>query len=131
MDLLNENKYQEKKTPKGKKIVLMLLILSILLSIGILTYMAYLKSSQPAKAVILINGEATEITEDLVYDGKYIALKNLSEVLGYEYYNSEYQNYGIDTTKCYIKNKNLIYGFEQDSKKIYKYEENTDLDYQY
>lgn len=131
MDLLNENKYQEKKTPKGKKIVLMLLILSILLSIGILTYMAYLKSAQPAKAVILINGEATEITEDLVYDGKYIALKNLSEVLGYEYYNSEYQNYGIDTTKCYIKNKNLIYGFEQDSKKIYKYEENTDLDYQY
>lgn len=131
MDLLNENKYQEQKAPKGKKIVLVLLILSIVLSIVILTYMAYLKFAQPAKTVILINGEATEITEDLVYNGKYIALKNLSEILGYEYYNSEYQNYGMDTTKCYIKNKNLIYGFEQDSNRIYKYEENTDLDYQH
>lgn len=82
-----------------------------------------------------INGAQVEITPDLFLTdsqgNQYISLRDLSELLGYEYDNSEYQKYGVDTTKCYIKNKNLISGFETGTNIMYKYEEGTNLDYQY
>lgn len=135
MDLLNENQYQEKETPKGKKIVLVLLILSIILVIVIIALMAYLKSIRVKPSTLFINDEAKELPNNLIIpasDGtKYIELKGLADLLGYEYDNSEYQKYDFDTSKCYIKNDKLISGFEQDSKTIFKYEEGTNLDYQY
>lgn len=135
MDLLNEEKYQEKKPSKGKKIVLILLILSIISVIGIVALMVYLESVKVIPNTLFVDNEQKTINNEfIISDGsnnKYVQLKSLSEFLGYKYYSSEYQKYGTDTTKCYIKNDNLISGFEQDSNKIYKYEEGTTLDYQY
>ena len=135
MDLLNQNQYQEPQKSKSKKLILVLLMFSIIFAIGILCLMVYLKSNMTNGTTLYINGEQKEIASDLLITGsdgnQYIALRKLAELLGYGFDNSEYNNYGMDTTKCYVKNNALITGFEQDSNRIYKYEEGTNLDYQY
>lgn len=135
MDLLNQNQYQEPQKSKSKKLILVLLMFSIIFAIGILCLMVYLKSNMTIGTTLYINGEQKEIASDLIITGsdgnQYIALRKLAELLGYGFDNSEYNNYGMDTTKCYVKNNTLITGFEQDSNRIYKYEEGTNLDYQY
>lgn len=135
MDLLNQNQYQEPQKSKSKKLILVLLMFSIIFAIGILCLMVYLKSNMTIGTTLYINGEQKEIASDLLITGsdgnQYIALRKLAELLGYGFDNSEYNNYGMETTKCYVKNNALITGFEQDSNRIYKYEEGTNLDYQY
>ncbi len=91
--------------------------------------------NQKVEDTLYINGQQIAITEELIIQdsngNRYIALRDLAELLGYDYNNSEYQSYGVDTTKCYIKNGNLISGFELGTNIMYKYEEGTNLDYQY
>lgn len=135
MDLLNQNQYEKPKQTTGKKMVITLLILSVIAIVAIIAIMAYIAANTEVKDTLYINDVQQEITGELIVSDaqgiQYISLKDLSTLLGYEYYNSEYNNYGIDNTKCYIKNNKLISGFELDSNKIYKYEEGTNLDYQY
>lgn len=82
-----------------------------------------------------INEEQKEITPELIVSdsqgNEYISIKDVAELLSYEYDNGGYKEDGIDTMKCYIKNKNLVSGFELGTNIIYKYEEGTNLDYQY
>ena len=135
MDLLNENHAQEQKPIKGKKTVLTLLILSIVFAILIIAVMIFISANKEKKDIIIVNGQSQEIKGDFIVadtnNTKYISLKQLADLVGYRYDNSEYKNYGYDTTKCHIKDGTLISGFELDSNKIYKYEEGTNLDYQY
>ena len=135
MDLLSENQYQKTEKPKGKKIVLILLILSIILAIVIIACMILLKSTETVGMALYINDAQQEISENLIIQdnqgNQYIELERLAHMLGYQFDNSEYQTYGVDTTKCYIRNENLISGFELDSNRMYKYEIGTNLDYQY
>ncbi len=135
MDLLNENQYKESSAPKGKKIVLLLLILSIIFTILIIGLIIYISTNRVPEEKLFINGEQKEITQDLFVNdqlgNQYIELKNLVELLGYEFENGEYQKDEVDTSKFYVKNQNLITGFEVGSNRIYKYEEGTNLDYQY
>ena len=135
MDLLNENKYKKEEVPKSKKIVLVLLILSIIATIFIVIALIYAKSNIKLPDVLKINDEEVQMSENLIITdtqgNKYISIKGLSTLLGYEYYNGEYGSSGESKEKGYIKNKNLVVGFEKDSNKIYKYEEKTNLDYQY
>ena len=135
MVLLNENQYQKTEEPKGKKIVLILLILSIVLAIIIIALMIVLGSQETVGITLYINDQQQELSDTLIIQdeqgNQYIELENLSDILGYQFDNSEYQTYGVDTTKCYIRNENLISGFELDSNIVYKYEIGTNLDYQY
>ena len=135
MDLLSENQYQKTEKPKGKKIVLILLILSIILASVIIACMILLKSTETVGMALYINDAQQEISENLIIQdnqgNQYIELERLAHMLGYQFDNSEYQTYGVDTTKCYIRNENLISGFELDSNRMYKYEIGTNLDYQY
>lgn len=135
MDLLNENQYQKTEEPKGKKIVLILLILSIVLVIIIIALMIVLGSQETVGITLYINDQQQELSDTLIIQdeqgNQYIELENLSDILEYQFDNSEYQTYGVDTTKCYIRNENLISGFELDSNIVYKYEIGTNLDYQY
>lgn len=135
MDLLNQNQYEKKEKQNGKKIIMLLIILSVIASIVIIIIMSCLSSNEVIEKTLFIDNVQKEITEELIIEDKsgnqYIDLKELANALKYEYYNSEYNNYGTDTTRCYIKNQDLIFGFELGSTKIYKYQEGTKLDYQY
>lgn len=135
MDLLNENQYEKSKQTNSKKIIITLIILSIIAIIAVLAIMLYLEANKVVQSKLYINDTNQEITEELLVSNsqgvQYISLKDLAAILGYEYYSSEYNNYGTDAAKCYIKNQKLISGFELGSNQIYKYEEGTNLDYQY
>ena len=135
MDLLNEKQYQKQETPKGKKTVLALLVISIIAVILIGILMIFLEANKVIPKTLYIGDEIKELPNGfLIGDSagnQYINLKQLSEFFGYEFDNREYQKYDVDTTKCHIKFNKLISGFEMDSNKMYKYEEGTNLDYQY
>lgn len=136
MDLLNENQYgQKEKMPNGKKAILILLVLSIIAVMIVIVLMLYVDSKKVEKAELYINDSAVEITENLVLTddtgNQYISLKELSELVGYEYYSNEYPKEWEDPEKCYIKNEKLITSFAMDANQIFKYEEDTKLDYQY
>ena len=116
MDLLNENQYQKTEEPKGKKIVLILLILSIVLVIIIIALMIVLGSQETVGITLYINDQQQELSDTLIIQdeqgNQYIELENLSDILGYQFDNSEYQTYGVDTTKCYIRNDFSFDGFQ-------------------
>lgn len=135
MNLLNERQYEKQETSKGKKTVLILLIVSIIAVILIGILMIFLEKNKVTPKVLFIGDVQQEMPSGfLVADSagiQYVNLKELARFLGYEFDNSEYQKYEVGTTKCHIKDNKLIAGFELDSNKMYKYEENTNLDYQY
>lgn len=139
MDLLNENQYKKEQTPKNKKIILILLVLSIIATIlitFILLYInKYVKTQEKLPKTLKINDKEVNLTETLIIEtaegDKYISLKEIAQLLGYEYYNNEYGVDGENKDKGYIKNGILVTGFEKDTNSIYKYQEKTNLDYQY
>ena len=107
MDLLNEKQYQKQETPKGKKTVLALLVISIIAVILIGILMIFLEANKVIPKTLYIGDEIKELPNGfLIGDSagnQYINLKQLSEFFGYEFDNSEYQKYDVDTTKCHIK----------------------------
>ena len=136
MNMLNDNQSQMKQKPAGTKAILLLIILSVILIFGIIMLMILIKSTEQAKVNIYINGQKIENSDSLLITDtesgkKYIAIKDIANLLEYDYNNSGYQGDAYETTKCYVKDKKLIAGFELGSKRVYKYEEETNLDYQY
>ena len=78
MDLLNENKYKKEEAPKSKKIVLVLLILSIIATIFIVIALIYAKSNIKLPDVLKINDEEVQMSENLIITdtqgNKYISI---------------------------------------------------------
>lgn len=136
MDLLNENNNKKNKKTTGQKVVLTALIVSVILFIGILVLLLTLsKQATAIKYTIAINGEKFYV-EDLeilsLENGKsYIALRNIANKLNYKYYNGEFGMASEDKSKGYIDNGDYIIQFFANSPKIYKVEEELDIDYQY
>lgn len=135
MDLLNENKKKNNKTP-AQKVVLALLIISIILCIIIGIIMAFLSMQGENKPYsILINGENVGTnTLQLMAAEKgqnYISLKSICNQLGYNYYNGEFKIAEEDKSKGYIDNGTNIIQFFANSQKIYKTAENSNTDYEY
>jgi len=79
---------------------------------------------------------------------KFLSLKELTSLIGYNYFNGEYSKFSEDIDKCYIENivqiqensengkettKNIrnIVGLEVNSNKIYKTNSESKLDYEY
>lgn len=136
MDLLDENNNKKNKKTTGQKLVLAALIISIILFVGILVVlMTVNKQTTVKKYTVALNGKefSSENLEVLELENgeKYIALKNIATQLGYRYYNGEFGITGEDKDKGYIDNGNNIIQFFADSTKIYKAEEDADIDYQY
>ncbi len=135
MNLLDENQNVGNSQPKGKKLVMALIILSIILLIFLMLMMALVKKKGTGTIKLFIDEvEKEQKSELFIQDSngvQYISIKGLAELVGYQYDNSEYGKDGKDTEKCYVKNKNLISGFELNNDKMFKYEEGTSLDYQY
>lgn len=135
MDLLEENKKRNTKTPI-QKLVLTLLVASIVLCILIGIIMVYLSTQGEDKPyTISLNGKNIDLNMLKVITTengqKYISLKELSSNLGYDYYNGEFKMTGEIKTKGYINNKTNIIQFFIDSQKIYKTTENSNTDYEY
>lgn len=125
MDLLEQEMNKNKSTSSSKKnIVLVLLILCIFILIMLLAMITVLKSNQPIKESLLVDGLESQIKEGLIITDelgtKYISLELGGELFGYKYYNGEYGENEEDKDKCYVQNDYEVIGFEIDTNKIYK-----------
>lgn len=122
MEIIGTN--QEEKDKKTKKImmwitiaIIMLLIISIILFVTIY----YLKGQQ---FKFLVDGKSTKLASDdiFVYEGDivYVSIKDIAQIIGYDYYNGGYKQYSEDTSKCYLESINEVCTFEKDSNIVYK-----------
>ena len=124
---------KQRKNKKIMKIIIILIVLLLIISIGLFVAIYYLKGQQfkfytDGK---LVSNSA--ISNDLfVYEDNkvYVSLKDISDIIGYKYYNGGYKQYTEDTSKCYLECKNEVVTFEKDSDKIYK-TPTDEVDYTY
>ena len=137
MDLLGQE-YNNAPKPKskGKKVVLNLLIVSIILLVVVIALIYLLKGSQPKKASLYVNNESKTVISGLIINDeasgkKYVSLKDVASLIGYEYQNGEYLQYEESKTKGYLENSNQIIGFELGKNKIYKTVPNTEVEFEY
>lgn len=140
MDILqqqyNNNQQNNKNKTNAQKMVLNLIKISvILLIIAIVALMYFNTKPKNYKLSLTINGETIEIKESLLQEdsqgNKYFSLKELSELVGYNYFNGEYSKYAEDKDKCYLQSENKVVGFKANSKTIYKTSLDSETDYQY
>ena len=80
MSLLDQE--VKKEEPKGKKIVLFLLILSVFALIMVIVMMMALSENQPQKLTMSINGTVIEIEEGLIITDQngveYISIRKIT-----------------------------------------------------
>jgi len=135
MELYDED--EEKKTMSApRKKILAALIICVLLFIATIAMLQSLGKNKPKKLKLFADGKEVKITENLLFNSEeesntYIALKDISKLLGYDFIEEDYLNKEEKNNKCYIQGPNIIIGFEADSKKIYKTSMNSNLNEQY
>jgi len=135
MSLLDQE--VKKQEPKGKKIVLFLLIFCVFALIMVIVMMMALPKEQQSKGLSMsINDQdiAVEIGMFATDENgvNYISIQKIATPLGYDYLTGEYQKYNEDTTntKCYLESINQVIQFEEGTNKIYKINPNSNLDYE-
>ena len=125
MNLIDENfeekKLKDDKNKKIAKIILILMGVILVVIIGLVVAMAYIKSSE---LQVYLNGSAnSKIKEMMVIedDGTiYFPIKEIASYLGYKSYNGEYSDKSEDKNKCYVQCNDEVANFTLNSKKIYK-----------
>ena len=133
MDLLSQESKKHSE-PSKKKMVLISLLVSIALFVIVLMLMFMMPRNTKKGVVFTVNEENKEYPENFIIadekGNKYVEIKKLSEVAGYQYFNGEYLKPTEDKNKCYINNDNYIVGFENDSDVIYKTYVNSIIEFQ-
>lgn len=126
----------KKEEPKGKKIVLFLLIFSIILLILVIVAMVALGGNKSKSLTLSVNGSNLTIDNELLVTDEngvtYISISKISKAIGYDYLTGQYKRYDEDNTntKGYLENENQIIQFEADTNKIYKTTPESNLDYE-
>ena len=106
----------EERENKSKKILIILLIIAVILAIIIFITMMILKGTLPKDLRLNVDSKYVQIPSELfVFDNQtqeiYISLRDIASLIGYEYYNGEYNKYTEDTKKCYLQSEKQIVGF--------------------
>ncbi len=131
MTLIDEREVyyeQEKKRKTFKSIITAIIVLTIIAIILLL----FIKIRDYGKLRIYVDGEEISNIEDIILlkdnngklvekDGKlYFSVRDMSNLLKRQYYNSEYKKKGEDKTKCQIRNENEYTSLISNSSNIYK-----------
>ena len=122
----NEEKKSKEQSTKLLKIIIIAIVVLVLILAAVLSYSMYLQSKQ---FKFLINGSNTSVPNDLfVFEDEevYVSIKDMANLLDYEYNNGEYKKFNEDTNQCFINDKVTgadgyeVAGFEANSEKVYK-----------
>lgn len=122
----NEEKKNKEQSTKLLKIIIVAIVILVLILVAVVSYSMYLQSKQ---FKFLINDRNSNVPNSLFIfeDGDvYISIKDMADLLGYEYNNGEYNKYNEDSNQCYIedivtgKDGYEVAGFEANSEKVYK-----------
>ena len=131
MTLIDEREVmfeQEKKQKLKRNIIKIIAILIVL----VIVLLVYISTKNAKKFKILVDGnEQTNIDNNLILKNEkgkvveengdiYISVRNLSTMLNYQYYNSEYKKKGEEKTKCQVRIQNEYTSYIANSNKIYK-----------
>lgn len=121
MNLIRDN-YNEKK--QSNSIITIIIVIMVILAI-VAGLLVVIVSSLKGKRFKFYVDNAAKPVSDQVFadvDGvRYVNVKTIAEVVGYEYNNGEYNNpYQEDKTKCYVKSDNEIASFISGSNRMYK-----------
>ena len=123
---------EEKKKPKNKSTKLILILIAVvtmfIIIIGIT--ISILKANE---FNFYVDGKPVSVSDDIyiIKDGKvYLAIKDISKLVGYEYHNGEYKIYSEDTDKCYVENANETVSFVLGSNRILKVAPNSNEEYE-
>lgn len=120
MQMINGN--MQPDVHKHNKI-LIALVASIILFVMILLAFVLITTLQPKTLQVYIDEELIKVSEDtfVIKNNKvYVSIKDISPLIGYTYYNGEYNSFSEDNDKCYIESKNEIATFEFNSNNVYK-----------
>lgn len=135
MDLLLENSKKKTNKTKGQKIILALLIVSVILCIAVIAILIILQYNPIKKNYkIELDGKIDTNNElgliELQDGNKMISIKAISNMLGFEYYNGEYNSTLEEKNKGYVNNGINIIQFYSDSKNIFKTTEDETKDHE-
>lgn len=131
MTLIDENDvfFEQEKKRKLIKIILIAIIILVVFCVCLLVFRSVAKKSS---FKCTIDGEnRADISNDillkdekgniLVENGNvYVSIRKLSNILNYQFYNSEYKVKGEDKTKCQVKANNSYTSYIAGSNKVYK-----------
>ena len=105
MDLLGQETVKPQKS-KGKKIVLILLAISIVLLIISLVLIYTLKSSVSKKLSLSVNDKESQISQTLLIQDetgkRYISMKEVAGLVAYDYFEGGYLESEENGNKAYI-----------------------------
>lgn len=123
----NEEKKSKEQSTKLLKIIIIAIVVLVLILVAVLSYSMYLQSKE---FKFLVNDRnVSNIPSNLfIFEDEdvYISIKDMADLLGYEYNNGEYKKYNEDTNQCYVGDKVTgadgyeVAGFEANSEKVYK-----------
>lgn len=123
----NEEKKSKEQSTKLLKIIIIAIVVLALILVAVLSYSMYLQSKE---FKFLVNDRnVSNIPSNLfIFEDEdvYISIKDMADLLGYEYNNGEYKKYNEDTNQCYVGDKVTgadgyeVAGFEANSEKVYK-----------
>ncbi|MBP3708593.1 MAG: WG repeat-containing protein [Clostridia bacterium] len=131
MTLIDENDviFEQEKKRKLVKIILIAIIILVIFCVCLLIFRSVAKKSSFKCSIDGTN--RTDISNDillkdekgniLVQNGNiYVSIRKLSNILNYQFYNSEYKIKGEDKTKCQVKVNNIYTSYVAGSNKVYK-----------
>lgn len=123
MELLSEEKNE--KQNQGKKYVGFAIVIAIILLILIFVSILVLQQAQKNKEKLSVDGKKVSLPANLtMVDNQtgvtYISISKMAQLVGYNYYNGDYQQYSEDKTKCYVENEKQVSTLELNSNIIYK-----------
>ena len=134
MDLLGQETVKPQKS-KGKKIVLILLAISIVLLIISLVLIYTLKSSVSKKLSLSVNDKESQISQTLLIQDetgkRYISMKEVAGLVAYDYFEGGYLESEENGNKAYIDTIEQIIEYEADSDQICKTEQDSSLGKEY
>jgi flagellar basal body-associated protein FliL len=134
MDLLGQETVKPQKS-KGKKIVLILLAISIVLLIISLVLIYTLKSSVSKKLTLSVNDKESQISQTLLIQDetgkRYISMKEVAGLVAYDYFEGGYLESEENGNKAYIDTIEQIIEYEADSDQICKTEQDSSLGKEY
>ena len=131
MTLIDERELQNEQEKKEKivKLIFKIIIILIAIVIAILIYRAV--AINKSFKCIIDEEKNNSVSDNIMYkdnkgkiyleNGKvFISIRELSNTLGYQFYNNEYKKKGEDKSKCQIKVNNIYTSYIGNSNKIYR-----------
>lgn len=130
MTLIDERELQNEQEKKEKmfKLIIKLIIILIGIVIALLIFRAVAKNKT---FKCIVDDKKSTVSDNILYkdnkgkiyleNGKvFISIRELSNTLGYQFYNNEYKKKGEDKSKCQVKVDNIYTSYVGGSNKIYR-----------